>query len=189
MRVLFLGPAASTLLGVLARDDDVEQTAEPITPSDPPPELIVAHGYTHILGSDILDWVAGNAINLHISLLPWNRGSDPNLWSFLENTPCGVSIHFMDAGVDTGDLIGQREVTFGDEQTLRECYERLQAEIQELFRELWPDIRAGRSPRTPQPPGGSYHREAEKDAFTHLLTRGWDTSIRDIAGAALGRSQ
>ncbi len=189
MRVLFLGPGESPLLAVLDQHDDVEQTVEPIKPAWPRPDLIVSYGYTHILGSDILDWVAGNAINLHISMLPWNRGSDPNLWSFLENTPCGVSIHYMDTGIDTGDLIAQREVHFTGEETLRGSYELLQTEIQRLFRELWPDIRAGRVRRIPQPGGGSYHRQADKDRFAHFLTHGWDTPIKEIVGAGLRRSR
>lgn len=185
MRVLFLGPPGSPILRILEQYDEVEQTMEPIKPAGPRPGLIVSYGYTHILDSDVLDWVGGDAINLHISLLPWNRGCDPNLWSILESTPSGVSIHFMDAGIDTGDLIAQREVSFTGEDTLRRCYDRLQAEIQKLFGECWPDIRSGRSLRTPQPRGGSFHLEADKDEFAHLLTQGWDTPIRDIAGAAL----
>ncbi|MCL0081308.1 hypothetical protein M1N64_03665 [Peptococcaceae bacterium] len=50
-----------------------------------------------------MDKFQGRAINLHISFLPWNRGADPNFWSFIENAPVGVSIHYLDEGIDTGD--------------------------------------------------------------------------------------
>ena len=187
--MLFLGPAQSPLLDELGRFDYVEQTDEPIRPAELNPDLIVSYGYRHILRPTVLDWVSGAAINLHISLLPWNRGADPNLWSFLEDTAAGVSIHYVDAGVDTGDLIGQREVRFNGEETLRSSYERLQLEIQDLFCELWAEIRAGRAPRTPQPSGGSYHRSSDKAPFGHLLTSGWDTPVRGLVGAGLGRDR
>ena len=47
-------------------------------------------------------------INLHISYLPYNRGSYPNYWSFKENTPNGVSIHHIDDGIDTGPVLVQK---------------------------------------------------------------------------------
>ena len=39
-------------------------------------------------------------VNLHISYLPFNRGSHPNYWSFVENTPKGVSIHEIDEQIE-----------------------------------------------------------------------------------------
>ena len=58
--------------------------------------LLVCHGYQHILRKPVLDRFPGRAINLHISYLPWNWGAVPNLWSFLEDTPKGVTIHHLD---------------------------------------------------------------------------------------------
>lgn len=46
-------------------------------------------------------------MNLHISYLPWNKGADPNFWSCIDGTPAGVTLHHIDAGVDTGDIIAQ----------------------------------------------------------------------------------
>jgi methionyl-tRNA formyltransferase len=145
-------------------------------------EAIVSHGYPRILPADVLERAPGRAVNLHISLLPWNRGSDPNLWSFLEDTPKGVTVHHMDPGVDTGDIVAQRELVFGEHETLATTYATLQAEVQALFREYWPAIRAGTAPRQPQPPGGSFHREAEAKPWIARLPNGWDTPVAEIAG-------
>ena len=83
-----------------------------------------------------------NIINLHISLLPWNRGAYPNVWSFLEDTPKGVTIYIIDEGVDTGSILAQEEIYIDENiETLRSSYEKLHREIQALFREKWVEIK------------------------------------------------
>jgi len=104
-------------------------------------DWIISYGYRHIIKQDVIDAINGNIINLHISYLPWNRGADPNFWSFKENTPKGVTIHKVDAGIDTGPILVQKIVEFkDDEDTLRKTYDRLQREIVLLFFESWEKI-------------------------------------------------
>ena len=124
-------------------------------------------------------------MNFHISLLPWNRGADPNLWSFLEDTPKGVSIHYIDDGIDTGDILAQREVPHQREDTLRTSYDRLSETMLTLFKEVWPTLRAGMITAFPQPREGSFHRLRDKVPYEHLLTKGWDTPVADIIGKAI----
>ena len=64
-------------------------------------------------------------INIHISMLPWNCGADPNFWSWFYATPKGVSIHCIDSGIDTGGLLTQAEIMFPAGETLRTSYDRL----------------------------------------------------------------
>lgn len=121
-------------------------------------------------------------INLHISLLPYNRGSNPNVWSFLEDTPKGVTIHIVDEGLDTGDIIVQKEV-FIDEnkETLRSSYEMLHQEIQTLFKENWDKIKNNDINPKPQTHGGSIHLKKDFDQIESLIKEeGWDVKIRDI---------
>jgi methionyl-tRNA formyltransferase len=141
------------------------------------PEFIVSYGYRHILAPEVFSLAGRAAVNLHISLLPWNRGADPNLWSFVEGTPKGVTIHHIDAGIDTGDIIAQRRVEFTIEATLAQTYDRLDREVVELFTQTWSAIESGDAPRRAQPPGGSFHRVADRATVEHLLTLGWDTPI------------
>jgi len=124
-------------------------------------------------------------INLHISLLPWNKGADPNLWSFLEDTPKGVTIHYVDRGVDTGDILAQQQVDYLPEDTLRTSYDRLSKAIEDLFKRVWPDIRAGGLKSLPQPGGGTYHRLNDRAVFNYLLEEGWNTSVEGLVGKAL----
>lgn len=184
MRVLFLGPSDSSILAHLHQVGvDVIQTSNII--ADETADIIVSHGYRHILRQETLDRFPV-AINLHVSYLPWNRGADPNFWSWLDNTPKGVTIHHIDAGIDTGDVIARREVEFeGDEWTLASSYARLQDELLDLFREVWSLVNEGRAPRIRQEEGGSFHRSADRAPYDKLLSDWWDTPVTEVS--RLGR--
>lgn len=189
MRVLLLGPERPHLKKFIEEGgDEVWSTSSPIHCADAIRDFdfIVSYGYKHILGAEIVETFWRRAINLHISLLPWNRGADPNLWSFLEDTPKGVTIHYIDFGIDTGDIIVQKRVSYLPDDTLRTSYNRLALEVENLFMQHWSDIRTGNIIATPQPKGqGSYHRSSDKEKYKHLLTLGWDTPVRGLIGTAL----
>jgi len=181
-KVLFLGPADSPLVTWLrARGEVVVALAERIERQDAlrsGADFLVSYGYRHILGPDVLAVFENRAINLHISLLPWNRGADPNLWSFVENTPKGVTIHYLSKVVDGGDIIAQQELEFDtDRGTLATSYAQLQAAIQALFYREWPAIRSGRCARRPQIGTGSVHKLSARRAIWDDLPLGWDTPL------------
>jgi methionyl-tRNA formyltransferase len=181
MKVLFLGPTHSLIFPFLnSVENEVVAEMEPLDPhrlKDNCYDFLVSCGYRHILRKPVLDLFQNRAINLHIALLPWNRGADPNLWSFVERTPKGVTIHYLDEGVDTGDIIAQREIAFRDGETLRTTYDKLHNELRDLFVEYWPRIRLGQCPRTKQEGKGTLHRVKDKIPLAHMLTDGWDTPV------------
>ena len=74
-------------------------------------------------------------INLHISYLPYNKGAHPNLWSFIDNTPKGVSIHEVNENIDGGPVIVRKKITFSNlkKSTLKSTYDFLFKEIENLF--------------------------------------------------------
>jgi methionyl-tRNA formyltransferase len=192
--VLFLGREDSPILAHLR---EVEPAVVALGPEEPltveridelDPSMAVIHGYRLILRRPVLDRLPDRVVNLHISYLPYNRGADPNLWSILEDTPAGVSIHYVDEGVDTGDLIARRRLDFGDDETLASSYAALQDAALELFREHWPAIREGTCERRPQPSGGTTHRLADREAVEHLITEGWDTPLGALRGRVEGRA-
>lgn len=150
-------------------------------------EFAVSYRYRHIIRKPLIEYLNGNIINLHISLLPWNRGADPNLWSFLEDTPKGVSIHYIDEGVDTGDIIAQKELFFNnDAETLASTYKKLNVEIIELFKMYWEPIINGTIDRKKQMQTGSFHKITDKEPFQHLISNsGWETPVGNLAGKAL----
>lgn len=144
------------------------------------PDWVVSYSYRHILGTDVLRTIPGKFVNLHISLLPYNRGADPNTWSFLEETPKGVTIHLIDPGIDSGPILVQRELTFEDTGvTLAESYQRLHAELHAMFIENWPAIRVGGIEPKAQIGAGTYHRSADLAALKDRLLgpEGWNIAI------------
>ncbi len=187
--ILFLGDSNNAVAQFLEQSGyHMQYLTEPLSRENLPAgtEWVISYGYRHIIRKWTLDLFPQRVINLHISLLPWNRGADPNLWSFLENTPKGVSIHLVDEGLDTGPVLVQKEVEFAaEENTLALTYQRLKTEIEDLFVSSWDAIRSGDLRPEPQTGGGSNHRMAQKEPFLHLLEKGWDTPISSISGAAL----
>jgi methionyl-tRNA formyltransferase len=188
MKILLLGPYRQKLVKFLESFDDEVLITEKRTEDEPEllkeADFLISYGYRHIIKDSLLRKFPRRAINLHISYLPWNRGADPNLWSFLEDSPKGVTIHFMDARIDTGEIIAQRQVSFGENETLRTTYDKLTISIESLLREVWPEVRAGKCKSFRQPSGGSYHRVRDKTIFKDLLRDGWDTPVAEIAARA-----
>ena len=98
------------------------------------PDYIISYNYKFIIKKDVLDLLPNKFINLHISYLPWNRGAYPNVWSFLDETPKGVSVHIIDEGIDTGDVLVQEKVPLDEErETLASSYVNLHVAIRKLF--------------------------------------------------------
>jgi methionyl-tRNA formyltransferase len=147
-------------------------------------DWLVCYGYRFLVAPAVLARLPHRAVNLHIAYLPWNRGADPNLWSALERTPSGVTVHEMDEGIDTGPILKQRLVTFAADDTFRSSYARLETEMLRLFAEAWPLLRVGAMVARPQCGGGSYHRSRDKAPFLARLTNGWDTPRVQLDGLA-----
>lgn len=191
MGVLLLGPPCQEIFGFLSlQGHHVQRMEDKINLSlikHINPDFVVVYRYRHIITEDIIRFLDGRIVNLHISLLPWNKGADPNLWSFLENTPKGVTLHYVDKGLDTGDIIVQKEINFNDpDATLAETYAQLSESMISLLIEIWPALENGRAPRLPQMAGGSFHRLKDKEPYMHLLQeKGWDTPVRYLIGKAL----
>lgn len=126
------------------------------------PDMVVSYNYSHIVKEDVIDFLGNKIINMHVSFLPWNKGASPNIWSFIDDTPKGVTIHRLEKGLDTGKIIVQREVEFDeDKDTLSSSYQRLQEEIVDLLMENWNYIKDGNYELKEQVGSGSYHRTAD----------------------------
>lgn len=142
------------------------------------PEMIVSYNYKYMIKKDVIQYLKGNIINLHISLLPWNRGLSPNLWSFIDHTPKGVSIHYVDEGIDTGNIIVQKELKFSKkEETFATTYERLNEEVQKLFFEYWNQIKRNQITAVPQSGKGSYHGKKDISDLQKKIEFSWDDNI------------
>jgi methionyl-tRNA formyltransferase len=147
-------PAARVFNGDTLRS---EQTLRRIRALQPDIGLSVFFG--HILSPPFLEMFPLGCINLHPAFLPYNRGAYPNVWSIVEGTPAGATLHYVDAGVDTGDIIAQRQVPVHPTDTGERLYQRLEQVCVELFQDTWPSVRSGQAPRHSQDPhDGTVHR-------------------------------
>jgi methionyl-tRNA formyltransferase len=144
------------------------------------PDIIVSYNYKYILGPDVIEAANKNIINLHISYLPCNKGSQPNFWSFMENTPKGVSIHQLEAGLDKGALLCQKQMEFDESiETFSSTYTKLNDAIVKLLEDNWDDIRNQRLESKPQMGKGTYHDMKQFMNFTKENPVYWDEVIGD----------
>ena len=186
MKILFLGGnLARTLADWLeSRDEEVVYRENKISIEEIKeinPDFIISYNYRYIISKEIIDFVNGKAINLHISYLPFNKGSHPNIWSFLEDTPKGVTIHHIDEGIDTGDIIVQKEVFIDeDKETLKTSYEILHREIQALFKENWNKIKNSEINTITQVGGGAHYKRESIKFEPFIKEKGWNTLIREL---------
>ena len=76
------------------------------------PDLIFLNG-TKIIQSDILKKIAFPMVNIHVGITPQYRGVHGGYWALYENKPefFGTTIHYVDSGVDTGEVIDQVIIT------------------------------------------------------------------------------
>lgn len=145
------------------------------------PCLVVSYNYRHIVPEEIIRLLPGRMINLHISLLPWNRGSDPNVWSIIDRTPRGVTVHQLARGLDTGDVLLQQETPpAGDDATLASTYEELNHAVTGLFREGLGDLLSGSCHPRPQEGPGSRHRRADLLSLLGGKLPDWSMTVRDL---------
>lgn len=187
MKICLLGDKAFERLTPIIHDqfpDTIFNTNEPLTSKFiENMDLFVSYGYRHIITKDMLSKMKRPPVNLHISLLPWNRGADPNFWSWLDDTPKGVTIHLIDEGVDTGPLIAQMESFFleGPRWTLRETYEKLHVSADVQFRKHWPKIRMNDFVLKDQIGTGSVHKKADIEKYREKLNvKGWETPVSEV---------
>ncbi|MBI4736592.1 MAG: formyltransferase [candidate division NC10 bacterium] len=115
------------------------------------PDLIFSFYYRCLLSPAILAIPSLGAINLHGSLLPKYRGRAPPHWVLVHGErTTGVTLHYMDARADHGDIVAQKAVPIAVEDTALTLSRKLTAATRALLAETYPLIVAGRAPRIPQ---------------------------------------
>ena len=176
IKILFLGYSRqkTQLIDKLIQYGcDVSHTEEKIS-STHGFDLVISHGYRHILDKSLLGGSNPVIINLHISCLPWNRGAHPNFWSFYDGSPSGVTIHIIDEGIDTGPIIYQKNISFTTgENTFVKTYNRLISEVENLFLDHLNDILLQKFPIIKQNQFGTFHLISDLPKEF----RGWHTKI------------
>ncbi|HXG33618.1 MAG TPA: methionyl-tRNA formyltransferase [Bryobacteraceae bacterium] len=142
------------------------------------PRAMVVVGYGQIIPQEVIDLAPLGIINVHASLLPKYRGAAPIQWAIARGeTVTGVTTMRIDAGLDTGDILLQRETPIGPEETAIELSERLAVMGAELLIETLRGLEAGTIVPRPQD-----HTQA---SYAPLLTKqdgriDWSRPAQDI---------
>lgn len=186
MRILIASPYSYSTqdLGLNPYADEILHTND--HPNKwPDADWVISYGYRQIIKQETIGRYCNRIINIHMACLPWNRGADPNLWSWIDNTPKGVTIHQVDAGIDTGPIYSKLIVHLHNKHTLKSSYEELRRLAEAHFAAVWPAIRNSSIVPVAQHGEGTYHRSKDKDELFNKLPLGWDTPVRELSAWSL----
>jgi methionyl-tRNA formyltransferase len=146
-------------------------------------KFLISDRSRFIIPKDVINHFGGNAINLHPSLLPHNRGDQPLLWAAVEGRPYGVTIHKVSENFDEGPIVCQSQVSIPSQFTLREAYNLVRLHMVSLFQAcldsgIIPDLASKNCDLIPNvlELGSTRSREQGK-AAVKILPFGWDTTI------------
>jgi len=131
------------------------------------PELVISAGFEHKVPEEIIDIPEKGIVNVHPSYLPFNKGSHPYIWSIIDETPAGVSIHYMSPEIDEGPVIAKKEVMVTPEDTGKTLYNRLTRTSVQLFKDNWEKISNGVDAK-PQEKEGTTHYSRELEEISEL---------------------
>ncbi len=131
------------------------------------PDLFLAAGYPIILKEKILALPDIFAVNFHASLLPDYRGKHPVFWALRNGEKwSGLTVHVMDSGIDTGDIIYQVKTRIRQDDTVATLYQRILDQSVDLAGQLINDAEHNSIPRQPQPKNaGSYFSSTTEEDF------------------------
>ena len=147
--------------------------------SETKPDLGVMAFVTHILPQRVLDLPALGTIQYHPSLLPRHRGIAAMQWAIrMGETKAGLSIFWVDAGIDTGPVLLQREVEIGPDDTVGSLYfDKLFALGVESLVESVRLVREGKAPRIVQDESQMTYEPPADDANSAIA---WSRPAREV---------
>ncbi len=120
------------------------------------PDAIIVVGYGRIIPQWMIELPRFGNLNLHASLLPKYRGAAPIQWAIASGeSVTGVTTMRIDAGLDTGDILMQRELAIDAEDTAETLGPRLAAIGAELMVETLRGLESGQVVATPQDHAGA----------------------------------
>jgi len=128
------------------------------------PQIGLSAWWPRILKGKILDIPEQGWLNFHPAYLPFNKGKHPSFWCLVDETPAGVTLHYIDEDIDTGPIVARDKLEVTWEDTGESIYKRSRELILKLFREKYDDIMENRLERIPQDDVGTFHWAREIDS-------------------------
>ena len=121
------------------------------------PDIIISAYYRKIFPKELINIAKLGIVNIHPSLLPNYRGPVPTAWAILNGeNEFGITIHQVDSGIDTGDILVQKKYNISEKETGHDLYLRAMDLGAKLFIENFDDIVSGIIKPKIQQSGGSY---------------------------------
>lgn len=130
-------------------------------------DIIFVLGLSQIIPAEILRAAAIGCIGSHPALLPQNRGRHPIVWAIVNGLKkSGVTLFWLDAGVDSGDIWAQREFAITEEDTARSIYTKATELTVDILKQKIPELEKGVICRTAQnhAQANYWRRRTGKDA-------------------------
>jgi UDP-4-amino-4-deoxy-L-arabinose formyltransferase / UDP-glucuronic acid dehydrogenase (UDP-4-keto-hexauronic acid decarboxylating) len=142
------------------------------------PDIIFSFYYRNMVKQPILDIPSAGCLNLHGSLLPKYRGRCPVNWVLVNGEKeTGVTLHYMTPRPDDGDIICQKRVAIGDDDTALSLYRKIKDAASVMLNEILPLIRKGKSPRKSQDHTQASYYGGRRPADGEIK---WDKSSTEI---------
>jgi methionyl-tRNA formyltransferase len=142
------------------------------------PDLIVVVGWTRLLGPDLLAVPGRGCVGFHASLLPRYRGRAPVNWAIIRGEQeAGNTMMYLDVGTDTGDIVDQRPVPIGPDDSCGDVYGKVAAVGAAMLVEQLPALLTGSAPRRPQGPADG---EVLRKRTPQMGITDWARSSRSV---------
>ena len=115
------------------------------------PDLLIVADFRYLLPPGILHLARLGGINFHPSLMPAYRGRAPINWAILHGEKTlGLTVHCIDAGMDTGDIIAQKAYDLQEDEYVGDALRKLYPLYAELTRQTIAALHTGNLPRRRQ---------------------------------------
>ncbi len=147
------------------------------------PDLFIVVAFGQILSQELLDIPKYGCINVHASLLPHYRGAAPMQWCIINGEKeTGVTTMFMDAGLDTGDMLIKETMPIGEDATLEDVHDGLMNLGAKALYETLEKLSEGTLERHPQTGESNYAGRITKETG-HI---DWTKSAEEIHNLVRG---
>ena len=132
------------------------------------PDIVIASGFEHKVPEEIIEVPEKGVVNLHPSYLPFNRGSHPYIWPLIEDTPAGVTLHYMNESIDEGPIIDRMKIEKRPEDDSRSLRQKLMIVQADILVENWERIKEGPETMEQRPDDGTTHYMKELDEISEI---------------------
>jgi methionyl-tRNA formyltransferase len=138
------------------------------------PDLACVATFPHLLDAATLGVPPRGTLGVHPSLLPRHRGPAPSFWTYLQDdAEAGVTVHWLDAGEDTGDVVLQERFPLERGRPGAELHAEIARRGAALLARAVAEVEAGRAPRVPQDAARATREPMPDPDDTHIDFTAW----------------